>query len=194
MGNVPQDFCIGLLLCRWQAQPASTLPLAREWLRALAGGDVAGHMQRDHRGRPRLPAGMGDIGWSHAGGRLLLAYAPSGVVGVDVERADRRVDALRIAQRYFTAAEIDALGALDADVQRVAFLRLWCAKEAVLKAHGHGIAFGLSRLAFEVDGDNIRMTGCDAALGAVTAWQLRALTPEHDYLAVLAWRDDILPA
>ena len=29
-----------------------------------------------------------------------------------------------------------------------AFLRLWCAKEAVLKAHGHGISFGLDKLRF----------------------------------------------
>ena len=32
------------------------------------------------------------------------------------------------------------------------FFRLWCAKEAVLKAHGHGISFGLHKQRFAPDG------------------------------------------
>ena len=189
-----RDFAIDGIACRWQGQVPDTLPVARGWLRRIAGTDVAGQLQRDARGRPRLAAGAGDIGWSHAGGRLLLAHASSGTVGVDVEREDRRVDAVRVARRYFASDEIAVLDALDAAARGVAFLRLWCAKEAVLKAHGLGIAFGLSRVAFEINGHSLRMTHCDPRLGDVSDWRLHVQTPEPGYLAVLAWHDGILRA
>lgn len=192
--SLSRDFKVDCVACHWQGLVTDTLPVARDWLQSVAGQAIAGGLQRTTRGRPRLPPGMGDIGWSHSADRLLLAYAPSGTLGVDVERADRRMDALRIARRYFAGEEIYALEALDADARGIAFLRLWCAKEAVLKAHGHGIAFGLARLAFEVDGENLRMTACDAALGDVAGWRLHMLSPEPGYVAVLAWRDGILPA
>jgi 4'-phosphopantetheinyl transferase len=137
---------------------------------------------------------MGDVGWSHSGGRLLLAHVASGHVGVDLERLARRVDALRIARRQFASAEIALLQDLDEAARAIAFLHLWCAKEAVLKAHGHGIAFGLARAAFDVTEDTLRMTHCDPALGDVADWRLHAFSPEPGYLAVLAFSDGILPA
>ena len=182
----PRDFSIENLQCRWQQLPAQadTLALAREWLAALS---VAGEgLHRDARGRPRLPAGAGDIGWSHSSGRLLMAYAQHGAVGVDVEASVRRSQPMPIATRYFADSEIDALAVLDhADRQR-AFLRLWCAKEAVLKAAGRGIAFGLHRLAFDLSGAAPRMTHCDTALGAIETWTILQAEPEPGFIAVLA--------
>ena len=189
-----RDFAIDGIACRWQGHVDDALSVARDWLRGLTSEAVAGSLQRDARGRPRLAADEGDIGWSHAGGRLLLAHSACGTIGVDIEREDRRTDALRIARRYFAANEIAVLDALDADARSIAFLRLWCAKEAVLKAHGHGIAFGLSRVAFEVTGDSLQMSHCDRRLGDVADWQLHLLTPDPGYLGVLAWHDGILRA
>lgn len=180
--------------CRWQPQPQDTLGCAREWLRDLAGDPVAGALQRDARGRPRLPAGLGDIGWSHSGGRMLLAKVACGRIGVDIERLARRVDALNIARRYFADTEIVLLETRQIETRHAAFLHLWCAKEAVLKAHGRGIAFGLSRVAFDIAGDQLRMLHCDPALGDVADWRLHAFTPEPGYLAVLAHSDGILRA
>ena len=70
----------------------------------------------------------------------------------------------------------------------VAFIRLWCAKEAVLKAHGYGLAFGLDRLAFAETRDGLSMTQCDADLGAVDDWSLIEFVPAVGYRAALAWR------
>ena len=74
-----------------------------------------------------------------------------------------------------------------------AFLRLWCAKEAVLKAHGHGVSFGLHRLRFGEEGHgyqhgNLRLVECDPELGEPAQWQLRELQPAPGYLGALAWR------
>ncbi len=67
-------------------------------------------------------------------------------------------------------------------------MRLWCAKEAVLKAHGRGIAFGLERLEFTADGEDWALSACDPALGVPADWTLHVFAPAPGYLATLAWR------
>jgi 4'-phosphopantetheinyl transferase len=188
------DSTISGIACRWQAQLPDSSGSARAWLCGITSAAVADQLQRDARGRPRLPEGMGDISWSHSGGRMLLAYVESGSIGVDVEMLARRVDALHIARRYFADTEIAMLEALEAEPRHAAFLHLWCAKEAVLKAHGYGIGFGLSRVAFDFTNDALRMLNCDPTLGDVTYWRLHAFTPGPGYLAVLAYCDGILRA
>lgn len=188
-----RDFRTGPLRCRWQAMPASARAqgIAEAWLRDTAGNGVADGLHRDARGRPRLAAG--DIGWSHSHGRLLIAHAGQGSIGVDVESQERHADALRIARRYFAAEETAALEAMAGDARQAAFLRLWCAKEAVLKAHGGGIAFGLHRAVFDADGAALRMRACDPSLGRAGDWRFHESVPEPGFVAVLAWTPGILP-
>jgi len=180
------DLVVGNLLCRWQAMPAAVRAqdVASGWLRDVAGDAAADGLHRDARNRPRLV--QGDTGWSHSHGRLLVAYAPQGRVGVDLEARARGTDPMRIARRYFAQEEIAALALLDDALRQDAFLRLWCAKEAVLKAHGGGIAFGLHKAVFDAGGDRLRMLRCDPALGRVDDWRLDLLEPEPEFIAVLA--------
>jgi 4'-phosphopantetheinyl transferase len=182
----PRNFAIGHLQCLWQALPQGVRAqdIAADWLRAVAGDAAADGLRRDARGRPCLA--QGDAGWSHSYGRLLLAHAAHGRIGVDIEPLARRADSLRIARRFFAAEEIATLDALDGDARQSAFLRLWCAKEAVLKAHGGGIAFGLHKAVFDATGDGLRMLRCDPALGRVYDWRLDLLEPEPEFIAVLA--------
>ncbi|GHA88220.1 4'-phosphopantetheinyl transferase family protein [Cognatilysobacter bugurensis] len=169
--------------------PAAAEPVAREWLAQALGVAPAGiGLDRDARGRPQLSGhGTRDCNWSHSGERLLVGLAPAGRIGVDLERLRPRPRALELARRFFCAAEADALAALPADAREAAFVRLWCAKEAVLKAHGHGLSFGLHRLEFALD-PGPRLVACDAALGDPTHWAIRMWTPDPGYLAALAWR------
>ena len=115
-----------------------------------------------------------------------MAYTPRGLVGVDVEASGRVCAAMPIARRYFAPAEVDKLAALDDGRRLQAFLRLWCAKESVLKASARGIAFGLHRLAFDVAGPTPRMTHCDPALGNPDDWTVQQLPLEPGFIAVLA--------
>lgn len=165
---------------------------ARDWLAARTGIAAAElPLGRDAQDRPRLAGALRghDISWSHSGDGLLLAFGAGATVGVDLEwpRPGRRV--AEVARRYFTAGEQAWLAAHDdADAQGHAFHRLWCAKEAVLKAHGRGLSFGLDRLQFaEVDGA-LRLERADPALGDAAAWRLREWSPAPGYLAALAWR------
>ena len=90
------------------------------------------------------------------------------------------------------AGETRHLRALPADAREAAFLRLWCAKEALLKAHGRGLAFGLHRLEFSGMDDAadapLRLVACDPAMGEPGRWQLHEWEPQPGYRAALAWR------
>ncbi|TCZ82231.1 4'-phosphopantetheinyl transferase superfamily protein [Lysobacter sp. N42] len=164
---------------------------ARAWLAAGLGlAPDALALPRDAHGRPALGRPGRDCNWSHSGDRLLVALAEGARVGVDLELRRPRPKALEIARRYFHPQEAVRLAALDGREREAAFLRLWCAKEAVLKAHGRGLAHGLGRFGiagFEEAGAPLRLAVDDGALGR--GWRLRAFDwPEA--IAVVAWRPD----
>lgn len=165
-------------------------PVARRWLADRLGcapGTLT--LARTEHGRPMLRAPEGyDCNWSHSGGLLAIAVARGLQVGIDIERERPRANALQLARRFFTAGEARWLSARGDATRTRDFLRLWCAKEAVLKAHGRGLAFGLDRLAFEEDGGQLRLASCDPALGSPGLWNLRELQPAPGHLGMLAWR------
>ena len=117
-------------------------PQVRDTLARWLGEPGPPPLARDPSGRPRLlaPHQDHDTGWSHSGEQLLLALGRGVTLGVDLERLRPRPRALELADRFFAPGEAGRLQALAPERRELAFLRLWCAKEAVLKAHGGGIA------------------------------------------------------
>lgn len=156
-------------------------------------------IERGEHGRPCLRAPYADLdaGWSHSGERMLVALAPGIRLGVDLEFRQPRPRAMELARRFFHPDETAWLEALPPERREALFVRLWCAKEAVLKAHGQGISFGLHRLRFAADGADgrsesgpggtLRLQDCDPRLGAAGAWALREWSPAPGYRAALAW-------
>lgn len=142
-------------------------------------------------GRPELHGTHRDrlrFNWSHSADRALVAIARSVQPGIDLEHRPRRAgrNVLALAQRFFAPAEADALGALPADERAAAFLRLWTVKEAVLKAQGRGLAYGLHRVVVQLDGSAATRAHLDA--DSVGAWQVRELALDPHWVAALAWR------
>lgn len=164
-------------------------PLARAWLAPRLGAVPADlPLRRDGHGRPRLALADHDCNWSHSGAHLLVALGRGVDVGVDVELARPRPRALELARRYFHPDEAAELAAVAGDDRSAAFLRLWCAKEAVLKAHGRGLAFGLDRLRFTGFAETTPvLVEADPALGPVGGWRLEGLDVPGA-VAVIAWR------
>lgn len=134
-----------------------------------------------HRGRLRF-------NWSHSADRALVAIARSVQPGIDLEHRPRRAgrNVLALARRFFAPAEADALGSLPADERAAAFLRLWTVKEAVLKAQGRGLAYGLHRVVVHLDRSAAARAHLDA--DSAGAWQVRELALDPDWVAALAWR------
>lgn len=187
-----QELTLGPVRCAWRPHQrgARAEDIARDWLAtALRTPAETLPLVRSPQGRPRLgrPLQRTNINWSHSGDGLLMALGDDIQVGVDLELLRPRPRAIELARRFFTPEEAARLAALKATDRERAFTRLWCAKEAVLKAHGHGLSFGLHRLRFDVDGDDWRLVDCDPALGAAGDWSLHHFEPAPGYLAALAW-------
>ena len=95
-----------------------------------------------------------DFNLSHSGDLALVATARGQRVGVDVERLRRGRDPLRVADRYFSAAEVKAMRAFAENDRPMEFLRYWTAKEALAKGLGLGLQapWGELELAPQPDG------------------------------------------
>ena len=101
------------------------------------------------QGKPRLAGSTEGQGIcfnvSHSHGLALLAVTSDRLVGVDVEQIRTDKDLLGLANRYFSANEIAALGRLPASEAGRAFFLAWTRKEAFIKALGHGMSFPLDQ-------------------------------------------------
>ena len=140
-------------------------------------------------GRPALAAGHDPalgFNWSHSGDQGLIAVGRNVTPGIDLECLRPRRRTVELATRFFSADESAMLAALPLAEQNTAFLELWTAKEAVVKALGRGIAFGLDRFSVARDGSELQLLRLDG--DDVGAWQLHGLTLDPGVVAALAWR------
>ena len=83
------------------------------------------------------------------GGSVGLVAVAGLPIGTDVETKRDVPELVAIARRYFAPAELEFL--TKAFDQATTFLRLWVAKEAVLKALGVGLGHGLSNFAIALN-------------------------------------------
>lgn len=189
----------GLVSTPAAARAATARVLLRAALAETVGGAPADHrLSWDHG--PQLAPGDARV-WlslSHTGARVVVALSPAGPVGVDIEpraRAARLTDGL-IAS-ITAPGEQQQLAALDDAQRRAAALRLWTAKEAVLKATGEGLQTRPASVEFGGAGEHgtlrlLAHPGCPEPLGHFQVW---ALTTDPDYVGTLAvLAGDAIPA
>ena len=177
---------------QWQTARAGTAESSelRKLLAGYLGADLTDlRIEHGEHGKPRLAGAHAlEFNLSHSGGALLVGVSRSQPLGVDLEAPRRSRPVLDLARRYFDPAEATALAALPEVQRQRAFLRLWSCKEAVLKAHGRGIGYGLNRIVFELDagGGVVRMRA-DAPGNSPSPWQVVRLAPSALHLGALAW-------
>lgn len=120
---------------------------------------------------------------SHSGDWTLLGLARGCQIGVDLEHARRVRRRSALLERCFTTAEQRRLGA-GGDML---LLRYWAAKEALVKAIGRGIAYGLKQIEIgEEFPAGIGIVGLDGPAAPASRWQLAGLDPGHDGFAAVA--------
>ncbi|RDI99104.1 4-phosphopantetheinyl transferase [Dyella solisilvae] len=142
-------------------------------------------------GRPLLAPEHGEafaFNWSHSSDQAVIAIARGVVPGIDLERVRPHPRALAIARRYFSPDETQALEQLPDGQRDRAFLEIWTAKEAVLKALGRGIAFGLDRLSISGSGDLPVLGRLDGH--QASQWQLHRLVLDEAHVGSLAWHGE----
>jgi 4'-phosphopantetheinyl transferase len=145
---------------------------------------------RGPRGRPRLASGAAvDFNVSNTRGVMLIGITtrPGVRIGADVEHSDRKLDHRRLARKFCTPFEAQALGSLDDDAHRRRFLRLWTCKEAMSKATGDGIGAPLRHLSVALEPEPALVDGPSPYEPA--RWRLLAAPVPADYVATVALWD-----
>lgn len=137
-------------------------------------------------GKPELAGARPEAGVrfnvSHSGGLALLAFAAGAPLGVDVEAIRERPALVRLADRFFSPEERDAMRA--APDRTTAFLTLWTIKEAAIKATGEGLA-GLERVSVALGPDGPALAIAARAGEPERRWQARTFVPAKGYVAAI---------
>lgn len=81
---------------------------------------------------------------SHSHEMAILAVNASHPVGIDIENLRDTVEHAALADRFFSAREVQSIRDLPAAQHLEAFFVIWTRKEAWLKAHGKGISVSLA--------------------------------------------------
>jgi len=170
--------------------------LSRALLRSVLGEALAAwpaelEFTCSNRGKPTLGGKFAhaeiSFNLSHSGGLTVLAVTRYPVdLGVDVERLRTDVDCLGLASRFFSSREAHELAGLAASARPSAFFACWTRKEALVKALGMGIAFGLAEFSVSMDPAEAeaRLDSDHPALSG--AWGLYSVRPATGYLAAVA--------
>lgn len=166
------------------AEGSRRFALGRAWLRHVLGAELgvppAAVDLPDGPGKPRLGTSTGlCFSLARSADLAVVAVAPF-EVGVDVEHLDQAVDGAPALA--CTAEEAADLHRLPAGERIEAFLRLWTAKEAYLKATGAGLAVAPASVEVGVG------TGPVAPVGAPggARWWVREFRPRAGFVGAVS--------
>jgi 4'-phosphopantetheinyl transferase len=142
------------------------------------------------KGKPELAGelehGRIKFNLSHSSDIALLAITRGLAVGVDIERINAEFASEEIAERFFSATEVQSLRALPGAQRPEAFFSCWTRKEAYIKALGDGLSVPLDSFAVALT------PGLPAALlhvktnpAEVERWSMYNIEVSKDYKAAL---------
>jgi 4'-phosphopantetheinyl transferase len=120
---------------------------------------------------------------SHSAGLAVFAFAHQRNLGIDVEHVRPETAGDDIAQRYFSAREVNDLRTLPPEARVEGFFHCWTRKEAYLKATGMGLQIPLDSFSVSV------LPAMPAQfLGGVEArWHIDAFHPAECYVAAVVY-------
>jgi 4'-phosphopantetheinyl transferase len=121
---------------------------------------------------------------SHSRDKMLLAVSESTPLGIDVEYVDAGIVTDGLAKTSFSPDEYKNFLNVADDKKVRAFFHLWTCKEAVIKAIGEGIYFGLDNFTIDVNEPRLLSIKNDDA----SVWQLQHIKAPNGFEAAIAWR------
>ena len=142
-------------------------------------------------GKPRLAQPAASLGFnvSHSHDLALYALTAGQPVGIDVEYLHRRaiVDRLKIAHRFFSDREYNALAAMPPYRRDQAFLACWTRKEAFVKAIGQGLSCPLDQFDVTVDpNEPAELLATHWDVSDAQRWSMASIDPGTGYIGALA--------
>ncbi|GHF22047.1 4'-phosphopantetheinyl transferase family protein [Streptomyces morookaense] len=111
-----------------------------------------------------------DVSLSHTEELLVVGLTRHSRVGVDVERADRRMLGLGTERQVCTPYELEALQQVPQELRNGELVRLWTLKEAYSKAIGQGLRFRFTEFGFGPRDRQVQMLRPDGSPGVGEEW------------------------
>ncbi len=135
-------------------------------------------------GKPYLAGEPVQFSFSHTQNNAVIAIAYTGSVGIDIETLPSTETCTEVADRLLTQNEdIQHLRALDEEY-RLAFLRYWTLKEAIIKASGEGLSRDLKEIQFEQISPAPVLSRIPLSYGDKSEWKLHAVYLEMRHCMV----------
>lgn len=184
-------------------EPQRVFTLARGLLRLELGkrlGVDASQIRFDLRpsGKPDLRrSDAASPDWrfsvSHAGPHIALGFARGVDIGIDIERVNRKMSLIGIAERYFAPREIEILSRLPDEARTRSFFAGWTRKEAIVKAQGLTMAECLASLTVDLDPHSV-LPGYEDAAADHPACRLASFAfPDRELMGAMAVRAPLTP-
>src|SRR5882672_10533993 len=123
---------------------------------------------------------------AHSHGMALYAFSHGREIGVDLEFIREDLADEKIAERFFSPREIDALSTVPAELRKEAFFNCWTRKEAYLKARGEGLSMPLDE--FDVSlkpREPAVLLGNRKEPDEVERWTMQSVCVPDGYVAAL---------
>jgi 4'-phosphopantetheinyl transferase len=152
---------------------------------------------RTEHGRPLIAGAASDpetrwlsFNLSNTTGLVACAVARERELGADVEWVDRRGQALEVADRFFSAPELEELRARPVERQLDRFFDYWTLKESYIKAVGKGLTLPLESFAMVIgDGSGpIRLRVFPPIQDDPASWQFHLCSPQPRHRLAVAVR------
>ena len=166
--------------------------VSRGILRCLLAGYLATepnsfHFEYSDKGKPYLSSASElQFNVAHSGAVVLWAFARGRRLGIDVEEIRSDFSTQDIAERFFSAAERQALRTLPTKRRHQAFFQCWTRKEAFVKATGDGLSLPLDQ--FDVTlapGQPAHLIATRPDANEVRRWSMHNLHVHPNYAAAL---------
>lgn len=138
------------------------------------------------RSKPHVAESVG-FNLSHSDHLAVVTVAQDRNVGVDIEAIRTMKERDRIAGRFFSARENEALLSIPESERTEAFFRCWTLKEAYVKGTGDGLAQPTE--SFDVafgHGERTELLRVDGKPEEASRWKLIEFSPAPNFVGALA--------
>ncbi|MDJ0508106.1 MAG: 4'-phosphopantetheinyl transferase superfamily protein [Crocosphaera sp.] len=137
-------------------------------------------------GKPQLVNNLQSEGLkfnvSHSENLAIYGISRHHLIGIDIEYLRPMKEAEKLAERFFSSKEFEAIKSLSTEKKEKAFFQLWTAKEAYLKAIGKGISGGLEQVEISL---REPMELIKVPEKNQSSWELLSFTPHPNYIAAM---------
>jgi 4'-phosphopantetheinyl transferase len=151
--------------------------------------------EKNQYGRPEIKDSEGlpplRFNLSHTDGLILCGVVLQQDIGVDVEDIERKGAPLEIADRFFSAQEVQDLYQVPETEKRSRFFNYWTLKESYIKARGMGLSLPLEQFSFHIAHDEkLRISFAPQLQDDPSQWQFWLLQATQHHQAAISLRRD----